>query len=546
MTTDTARMTSLGGHELRELFAAATAWLERHTEAINAINVFPVPDGDTGTNMLATMRAMLEEARTADGASAGAVAAALARGALMGARGNSGVILSQIIHGFAQALAGKDRAEAPDVVLAFQQAARTAYQAVTKPVEGTILTVAREVSEAGSHDGAGGDLEALFARYVDAAQESVARTPSLLPILAEAGVVDAGGQGLAVILEGALRYLRGQTVDLPPVPAMQGQALPAAAFHHDDGEPYGYCTEFLIEGEGLDAAAIRRALEELGTSVLAVGGGRTVHVHVHTQDPGRALSYGTSLGSLTRIKVDNMQAQHEALAARSREAAARAAAPTGRVSTVAVLPGDGLAEVARSMGATVVVHGGQTMNPSTQEILRAIDACPTDEVLVLPNNKNVMLSAQQAAKLASRQVAVVPTRTVPEGMAALVALNPDADLEQNARAAEEAVASVQTAEITLAARDAGIGGLRIHAGQIIGIVNGDLSVAEETVDAAVEACLAQMVSPETGIITLYYGADVTEGEAGDLAGRLRERYPEQEVEVLRGGQPHYFYIVSVE
>jgi DAK2 domain fusion protein YloV len=536
------------GRDLLEMFAAATSWLERNADAINSINVYPVPDGDTGTNMYLTMRATLEEAFHAKSDAAGTVAQAMARGALMGARGNSGVILSQILSGIADRLSEKESFSGSDFAEALEAASQKAYKAVSQPVEGTILTVMREGAAAAKRKARRmrSSLKSVLASTVEAAREAVSKTPSLLPVLREAGVVDAGGQGLYIMLEGALRYIRGDTGPPVALTARDPEAswlAATASLHEGAHPPYGYCTEFLVRGKNLDSSAILEKMLTLGDSVLVVGDESLLRVHVHTQDPGAALTCGTALGSVTTVKVDNIRTQAEEFVTRPRP---EGEGPAARVSTVAVVEGLGLEQVLSSLGVTAIVRGGQTMNPSTEEILAAAEACPSPEVIILPNNKNVVMAARQAAEHSTKTVKVVPTTSVPQGVAALLALNAEAGLEENATAMEEARQTVRTAEVTRAVRPALLGSLRVRRGQAIALIDGQLKVAEESLRGAVRASLGHMVTPSSSLITLYCGADTSREEAQALADDLAREYPSLEIELVAGGQPHYHYIVSVE
>ena len=538
---------SHSGGELRDMFAAATSWLEVNAEAINSINVFPVPDGDTGTNMYLTMRSTMDEAFHTQSDAAGIVARAMARGALMGARGNSGVILSQILRGMAEGLSGKERFTITDFALALDAASRSAYTAVTKPVEGTILTVIREVATAVKRRAKRlRSLGSLLAAAVEAAREAVAKTPSLLPVLREAGVVDAGGQGLYVMLEGALRYLRGDVAPSPTLAPRDPEAhwLEATASLHAAPETrFGYCTEFLLEGERLDREAVLQKMLSLGDSILVVGDESLLRVHLHASDPGAALSYGAALGTLSKVKVDNIQAQADRFVSRPRD---HREGPAAAIGVVVVAAGPGLEEVARSLGATAVVKGGQTMNPSTESILNAVEGCLSPQVIILPNNKNVVLAASQAAQHARKKAVVVPTTTFPQGVAALLALNPEVGVDENVTAMEIARRSVRTAEVTRAVRGATINGLRIRQGQAIALVDGDLCLAKDSVPEAVHGCLSLCLAPDSSLVTLYYGADVSAEEAAALREDLLREHPSLEIELVAGGQPHYHYIVSVE
>jgi len=549
--TKSSVLSTLSGSELRAMFATAITWLERHVEAINAINVFPVPDGDTGTNMYLTMRSTLEEAYRADGDGVGAVLAAMSRGALMGARGNSGVILSQIIRGLACAAEEREHLDGRGLAAGLVEAAATAYKAVSQPVEGTMLTVMREAAAAaqGEAQADGRDILAVVASATEAAREAVAKTPTLLPVLAEAGVVDAGGQGLYVMLEGFLRYLKGEE-EIPAGPLVAAEEierdwLAVTSQVHEVGESlYGYCTEFLVYGRNLRSDDIQRRMGKLGDSVLVVGDESLLRVHVHTDDPGAALSYCTALGSIDQIKVDNIEAQaEEFLALHQRQ---RVAAPPVDIATVVVVAGDGMERVFQSMGATAIVEGGPTMNPSTRQLLEAIERCPADRVVLVPNDKNIVMAAEQTLSMTRKEVRLVKTTSVPQGVAALLAFSPDEDLEANVEAMEEAKVGVRTVEVTRAIRTTSIGGLRIREGQCIAVVDGELKVARKTPEAAVKAALGHLPMEEVSLITLYYGADTREAGARTLARELRRRHPQHDVEVVYGGQPHYYYIVSAE
>ncbi len=545
-----AAVDSLSGLQLKELFAAATVWLERNKDQVDAINVFPVPDGDTGKNMYATMRSVMDAAQRCPEKDAAAMLAAMSQGALMGGRGNSGVILSQIIRGIARAADGLESMSARDLADGFEQASASAYKALTEPVEGTILTVIREVSQAvrASVSTEDGDITSLLQTAVDTAKESVERTPALLPKLAEAGVVDAGGLGLQVLLEGMLRCLKGESLDVGFVaPGVVEQEWLAAtgARHAVEESLYGYCTELLIGGNGLDVDSIRGHIRELGDSVLVVGDERLVRVHVHTDDPGAALSQGTSVGSLVQVKVDNIRIQaehfvemHEAWQTPSSEAQA--------ISSVAVVAGEGMAELFKGQGCTRIVSGGPTMNPSTGAILDAIEACPSGDVVVLPNDKNIILAAQQTVDLTKKRVRVIGTRSMPQGIAALLALDPEDDLETNVAAMDEARTGIRTVEVTRAVRSRTIGGVKVGEGQIIAIVDDEIKLVASSPEEAVVQALEGIVAADTSLITLYYGGDTTQSTSEELAAGLRDRFPGHDVEVYFGGQPNYHYIVSLE
>jgi hypothetical protein len=550
---DPQAVQSLNGPQLRDMFAAATAWLDRNKEAVNAINVFPVPDGDTGTNMYLTMRATMDEAQRCEDQTAGGMLAAMSHGALMGARGNSGVILSQILRGVARALDGAEALDSQRLAAAFSEGSAAAYKAVTKPTEGTILTVIREVAEQASTsvNGSAPDLLTAMEAAVDTAAASVERTPTLLPILKEAGVVDAGAKGLYVLLEGMLKHLRGEEMAEPVAESTavgHSWLTDIEQRHAVEASPYGYCAEVLIEGSGLDVDAMRETILRLGDSVIVVGDEQMVRIHVHTDDPGAVLSNGTRAGQLAQVKIDNINRQAQRFVAMHQETDPASLMPVAAavMSTVAVAPGEGLADVFHSTGCEQIVSGGPTMNPSTKDILDAIEACSSNEVVVLPNDKNIILAAEQAAGMTGKQVRVVKSRSVPQGLAALLAANPEEGVEENAAAMEEALGSVRTIEITLAARSTSIGGVKVEAGQVIAIVDDELKLSASTPEEAAVSALRDLVGVGTSLISLYYGADTTQAQAGALAEQLRAEFAGHDVEVVYGGQPHYLYIISLE
>jgi len=524
------------------MLAMATAWLEKHTVAINALNVFPVPDGDTGTNMLLTLQAALKEIENASQRSLDSVAQAAAYGALMGARGNSGVILSQLLRGIANSL-DKKRSFGPlEFAQAMVEASTMAYKGIIQPVEGTILTVSKDAAKAAMAAAQEGeDLLTVLEKTVEAAKESVARTPTLLDVLREAGVVDAGGQGLFIILDGILRSLKGESIEMKEPTEMVPAGLPEEAEME-----WGYCTEFILQGKELNLAEVREKIASFGDSALAVGDERTIKVHVHTFDPGQVLSYASSLGVLSDIKIDNMQEQHREFLVLGEEAAKAAAKEIEGIATVAVVWGDGLIRVFESLGVKSVVPGGQTMNPSTQELLEATETLPHKEVIILPNNENIFLAAKQAQKLSNKKVVVVPTTTIPQGIGALLAFDKEADLETNAQNMRRAIASIQTVEVTTAMRPAKINGIKIKKGQIIALLNGHLAASGEKIEEVVHETLEKLGADQYEIITLYHGEDTSLQAAESLADEIRQWYPEQEVESIDGGQPYYHYIISVE
>ncbi len=540
---DSADPADIDGPALARALLGAERALELQREALNAINVFPVPDGDTGTNMFMTMRAACDAVRGLAGEPvASEVVAAAARAALMGARGNSGVILSQILTGMAAFEGTAAVLEGPVLAAALERGRSAAYRVISNPREGTILTaITAAASAAGQH--AGEAPVAVLASAAAAAQEATDRTPELLPVLKEAGVVDAGAQGLAIILDAMVRSLRGEEVAAPrDFGAIDEAWLSATRAVHDAGDRSGFCTEFVVTAAALDPEVVRARLSSIGDSVLVVGGDGAVRVHVHTAAPEEAFAYGRTLGAVSNEKAEDMEAQFQMLASH-----APAPAPAGaRVAIVAVAAGAGMEALFRSLGAAAVVHGGQTMNPSAGEIRDAIAAAGGSDTIVLPNNKNIVLAAQQAARELGERVHVVRTRSIPQGVAAMVAFNAEAPSADNVAAMEAAIADVRTGEVTLAARATRIHGIDVRRGQPIALIDGDLALASETVAGAAYACAARVLEGRSGaIVTLYYGEGETAEAAETLAARLRDAFG-CEVEVVDGGQPHYPYLIGVE
>ncbi|MDP6042911.1 MAG: DAK2 domain-containing protein [Dehalococcoidales bacterium] len=541
------QVNSLGGQDLREMFVAAAGWLEKSSSEIDALNVFPVPDGDTGTNMLLTMRSLVEEAYRAPDHSAAAVAQAMAKGALLGARGNSGVILSQILRGLAQGLTEKETFTAVELASALQQSAATAYSGLSNPVEGTMLTVIKDVAAAvqAQVSGGGDDLVLLMEAAVDAAGESVGNTPNLLQVLREAGVVDAGGQGLYTILEGALRYLRGEVEQMrfrkPQIIVGNVHATKLPEMIAADEDPYGYCTEFLLKGEKIDTDRIKKKLEKKGESLIVVGDEAAVRIHVHTLDPGEVLTYAADRGTMHQVSIRNMDEQHQDYLEMQKEKT-----PAVNIGIIAVVVGEGLTEVFTSLGASVVVPGGQTMNPSTKDLLQAVERVVSDKIIMLPNNKNIMATANQVQSLTEKTIAVVPTITIPQGVAALLAFDYEVNLETNTQLMQKAASVVKSIEITRAVRATQLGGLEIKKKQPIGFLDGDLVAVADSTDDVLDQVLVRLDLGKAEVVTIYGGADIEADEVEQMGSGLREKYPQLQIEVIQGGQPHYDYIVSVE
>jgi DAK2 domain fusion protein YloV len=541
------------GLQLRKLVHAGLVALEENHRKVNDMNVFPVPDGDTGTNMLLTMRAAYKRIQDGQEEHVGKVAQDLSHGALMGARGNSGVILSQIWRGLANGLEDKATFDATDLAAALSEASDTAYKGVMRPVEGTILTVIREgAEEAQDALSKNVDLRFLLARVVERCQQALARTPEMLPVLKQAGVVDAGGQGLVYIFDGMLRYVHGEmfyeadTMVAADIPA-QAKAAPA------EGIENPYDVQYILMGEDMDVLQIRDSIDAMGDSTVVVGDERTIKVHVHVKDPGVPISFGISQGRITDVVVENMQMQMEDIIGTSAPAPAatdgqvpQAELAAGQIGVVAVAAGDGLAQIFRSLGAAGIVDGGQSNNPSTEEIYEVIQEIPVDEVIVLPNNKNIILAAEAAGHLSEKRVAVVPSRTVPQGISALLALDRNSEIGEAAERMGDACQQVASGEIAVATRSVELDGVSVEEGQIIGVVDGRLRASGSDIDQVLKTVLTEIEMDDRELVSIYYGQDVTESDAEQVADKLSGLYPDVEVEVLAGGQAIYQYIIGAE
>lgn len=542
------------GHLLKWLVGAGLAWLEHNMDQVNQMNVFPVPDGDTGTNMMLTMRKACEQISHMNEENAGLVAEAVARGALMGARGNSGVILSQLWHGFAQAVRGHELIDVPLFVAACQSAVTAGYNAVVKPVEGTLLTVSREATAAIVQRAAyERDLAALFATMVTSAKESLQRTPDLLPILKEANVVDSGGLGLVFILEGMLRLLQGETVytDSLTTTSTNGHDWQVAIVPEDE-EGYGYDVQFLMHGSDMRVEEVRAAIDAMGWSTLVVGDERMIKVHVHVHDPGQPISYAINLGAaLDDVVVENMQQQYQEYVQERIARETGHTKPVEGVAVVTVASGEGLKSLfLDDLHAAYVITGGQTMNPSTADFLAAIDQLPNDEIILMPNNKNIIMAAKQAASFShGKRVEVIGTRTIPQGISALMAyLNvaEGEDFDEIQAAMTEAANAVVSCEVTRATRSVTLEGVKVQEGQYIGLLDGQLISAGEQVTEIVRSLLERAHAADYELITFYYGQDVNQAQAEALVGGLSEDFAGQEFVIVAGGQPLYPYIISVE
>ncbi len=549
----------INGPLLKEIFKGAVNYLISRKEEVNALNVFPVPDGDTGTNMSLTSKSALKQIESLEGDfTAGDVSAAAARGALMGARGNSGVILSQLLRGFSEGLEGIDEASTSDLAHAFKKASETTYKAVMKPIEGTILTVGRETADfAIRHYKKAEDTITFLEDVIVEANKSLDNTPNQLEVLKEAGVVDAGGKGLVVLLEGALKVLKGEDIaDQSEDETLKKKAQKEVQFTEADTSlKYGYCTEFIINTDYEDIDALREKISPLGDCLLVVGGGGThlIKVHVHTNDPGIVLQHACELGLLQDIKIDNMRYQHrevlfddaEVAEAKKREEEEELIEEKD-YSFITVSMGDGMTETFKSLGVDYVVAGGQTMNPSTEDFLKGVDKVGGKVIYLIPNNSNIILSAEQARDISDREIIVIPSKSVPQGIAAMLAFNEDASKEENKENMMEAVASVIDASITYAVRDTTINGKEIHKDDIIGIAAKDIISSGKTVYDVVTDTVDKLMDEDISLVTLFYGEDVNEEDAEVVREAIEEKYPDIDIDVIKGDQPIYYYIISLE
>ncbi len=548
---------------LSRMFLAGAKNLEAKKEWINELNVFPVPDGDTGTNMTMTIMSAASEVSALDNPDMETLAKAISSGSLRGARGNSGVILSQLLRGFTRSVRKSSALGAPAIAAAMEKAVETAYKAVMKPKEGTILTVAREAAlKAGEIAGEADDLLPFFQTVFAHAEETLSRTPEMLPVLKEAGVVDSGGQGLLEVLRGAIDGYLGKEVDYSGFEKSGGASAVTKISPQAEADiKFGYCTEFIIlldkEMPEEEEHSFKEFLTSIGDSIVLVADDEIVKVHVHTNHPGQAIERALTYGALSRMKIDNMREEHqeklikdaEKLAREQAEAEAKKEAelPEKEAGFIAVSAGQGLTEIFKELGVDYLIEGGQTMNPSTEDMLNAIEKVKAKTIYIFPNNKNIVLAANQARDLTEdKEIIVIPTKTVPQGITAMISYVPEKSPQENEEVMTEAIAKVKTGQITYAVRDTRIDDKEIHEGDIMGIGDhGILAVGsgrEEVAEATVEA----MMTEDVEVISIYYGADTSAEDAEKLAATVEEKYPECEVETSRGGQPIYYYIISVE
>lgn len=540
------RPAGVDGPLFKRALLGSLRWLSANHEEVNRLNVFPVPDGDTGTNMLLTLQSAVEDIKESSAAEVSKIAKLASHGSLMGARGNSGVILSQIFRGFARAVEGKSSLTPAELAAAFEEAANAAYRAVNKPTEGTILTVAREAGRAAADAASAPDatVPRVIAAAAMGARSAVLKTPSQLQILRDAGVVDAGGFGLQIILEGMLKTVEEAEGSFAKIAQSRPAAVPSQVAVALPEGGWGYCTEFLIEGSDLDLERIRTQIEALGNSVLVVGEPELVKVHVHTDDPTRVITLAGGYGKLLKLNVGDMSTQHKRIL-ESKEPESKPQRPNG-IGLVAVVAGRGLVDIFRGLGVDAIVEGGQTMNPSTQDMLTAIEALPYGEVILLPNNRNVILAAKQVLGLTARKVHIVETHSVPQGVAAMVAFRGDRPGPETLAAMKSEAERVQTIEVTHAVRDTRSNGLKVKKGDVIGLINEKLEFAGSDYAEVVNKALTKLGPDAYELVTVYRGQDASDDELQKLESEIRTNHPGLEVEVQQGDQQHYPFILSVE
>jgi len=537
------------GQVVKRLATAGLSWLEANKQTVNALNVFPVPDGDTGTNMVLTMRSAIDEIKDSGERHAGKLLDALANGALLGARGNSGVILSQIWRGFARANVERERIDAQAFIEGFASARDAAYRGVVKPVEGTILTVTKDIAEAtSSFDNGSDNALAMLETAVNAAAESVEHTPELLPILKEAGVVDSGGKGLFFILEGMLRWMNGlqiQTAEsiVQPLAVLNLESTMEAV---EEGQDYEVVVDFKPFAP-LDLQEFYSHLEKMGTSIQ-VGEGDDMyrmHIHVPTDMRYEPIDYTMTLGTVTNVAIENLMAQMDEIEEQAGELNLAVAKPD-HIAVVAVAPGRGIARHFAELGVAAVIEGGQTMNPSTKDILSAFENLPSDEIIILPNNKNITMAADAVQDMTVKKVAVIPSVSAPQGLVAMLQLAPDGEFDKVVAGMTAAINEVETGEITTATRNVEVDGVAVKEGQIIGLHNGKLVISDADLEKACLRLLEKVGTKDHELITLFYGEDINKDQAENIAASISKAFPEDEVEVQQGGQPHYQFIFSVE
>ena len=541
----------INGHDFYNMVVNASNRLLEESDFVNALNVFPVPDGDTGTNMSMTFKAAVKEIENLNSESIGETSKKLAKGALMGARGNSGVILSQILRGISKGLEGKTEVDGRDLAVAFEEGSKAAYKAVMRPTEGTILSVIRAAAESVTNVEES-NVIAVMETVVTNAKIMLDKTPDLLPALKKAKVVDSGGMGLYIILQGMLDALKNDIkAEIKDVTVKSAGATGAASTEDIDIK-FGYCTEFIIVGDASKAKEFQDKIEDLGDSMIVVGYEDVIKVHIHTNDPGKVLSNAVQYGELSKIKIDNMREEHrEVLALKNEEAASDiqeevAPAESKKYAFISVAMGDGITRVLKDLGVDYVIEGGQTMNPSTQDMMECISKLNAEHIFILPNNKNIIMAAEQAAEISDKDIRVIPTKSIPQGITAITMFNYEADVDANEETLKEALEMVKTGSVTYAVRDTEMDGIEIKEGNMLGLVESKIKAVGEDYFEVAKEVLESMIDEDSELITIFYGKDVDENKMEEFIDELEEKYDDFDVQCYKGDQPLYYFIMSVE
>ncbi|EHI98448.1 DAK2 domain fusion protein YloV [Clostridium sp. DL-VIII] len=545
--------TKINGHDFYNMVVNASNKLLEQSDFVNALNVFPVPDGDTGTNMSMTFKAAVKEIENIDTESIGEVSKRLAKGALMGARGNSGVILSQILRGFSKGLEGKKEVNAVEFAIGFFEGSKSAYKAVMRPTEGTILSVIRAAAETAVASEKK-DVISLMEEITVSAKDMLDKTPELLPALKKAKVVDSGGMGLYIILQGMFEALKdGIKAEIKDITAGASNNTLAEATEEIDIK-FGYCTEFIILGDAKHAKAFQDEIEALGDSMIVVGYDDVIKVHIHTNDPGLVLSKAVAIGELSKIKIDNMREEHREILINAKDKeisllkaqSEEADNEKKKYGFITVAMGDGISNIFKDLGIDCVIEGGQTMNPSTQDILEAVNDINAEHIFIMPNNKNIIMAANQAAEISDKDIFVVPTTTIPQGIACATVFNFDSEVQENFNNLKNAIDEVKTGSVTYAVRDTEIDGINIKKGNMLGLVEGKIKEVGEDKKEVAGKVLDDMIDEESELITVYYGEEVSDEEAKNFENELQEKYDDLDIQFYKGNQPLYYYLISVE
>ena len=541
----------INGHDFYNMVVNASNRLLEESDFVNALNVFPVPDGDTGTNMSMTFKAAVKEIENLNSESIGETSKKLAKGALMGARGNSGVILSQILRGISKGLEGKTEVDGRDLAVAFEEGSKAAYKAVMRPTEGTILSVIRAAAESVTNVEES-NVIAVMETVVTNSKIMLDKTPDLLPALKKAKVVDSGGMGLYIILQGMLDALKNDIKSEIKDVTVKSAGATGAASTEDIDIKFGYCTEFIIVGDASKAKEFQDKIEDLGDSMIVVGYEDVIKVHIHTNDPGKVLSNAVQYGELSKIKIDNMREEHrEVLALKNEEAASdvqKEVAPSEskKYAFISVAMGDGITRVLKDLGVDYVIEGGQTMNPSTQDMMECISKLNAEHIFILPNNKNIIMAAEQAAEISDKDIRVIPTKSIPQGITAITMFNYEADVDANEETLKEALEMVKTGSVTYAVRDTEMDGIEIKEGNMLGLVESKIKTVGEDYFEVAKEILESMIDEDSELITIFYGKDVDESKMEEFIAELEDKYDDFDLQCYKGDQPLYYFIMSVE